>query len=200
MAEWDEVFNAEVLTALEGAVSDPRVRAAALATSRAEFETVFDLVIEDEAHTHRNLAALFVAPDQPMRFHVAATLAAHHYSQAAAEALLSARSARDALKAAAMRMRQAEGVEDRRTAAREFLTALADLLSAVVRFLVHALLLMLSRLLCQAAVGDVPVWQPVPLERTPEITPRGPNSAFPVNTHRGGHHGSCALGSAVLAA
>ncbi|MEI5103962.1 hypothetical protein RB200_42665 [Streptomyces sp. PmtG] len=96
-------------------------------------------------------------------------------------------------------MRRATSSAERRRAAKEFLDAVANLVARLLAFLAYVLLRLLSHLLGRASADDVPVWAPVPLERTPEITPRGPNPAFPVNTHRGGHHRST-LGSVVLAA
>ncbi|MEU4349713.1 hypothetical protein [Streptomyces sp. NPDC023838] len=68
-----------------------------------------------------------------------------------------------------------------------------------VLLLLSRLLDLLSRLLDRAAANDGPVWTPVPIDTSPQVTPRGPNSAFPVNINRGGHHRST-LGSVVLAA
>ncbi|MEB3965614.1 hypothetical protein OKJ48_36100 [Streptomyces kunmingensis] len=110
------------------------------------------------------------------------------------------REARSRLRQAADALHTAQGTAERRTAAGEFLAALAELVAQVFAFLVRVLMRLLSRLLGYPSADDVPVWAPVPLERTPEISPRGPNSAFPVNTHRGGHYDSRALGSAILAA
>ncbi|WP_158708854.1 hypothetical protein [Streptomyces sp. NRRL S-920] len=109
-------------------------------------------------------------------------------------------SARKRYRAAADELRAATTVAERRTAARAFLAALAELVACLLEFLVVVLLVLLSRLLGRVAADDVREWKPEPIEAVPQITPRGPNSAFPVHTHRGGHHGSRALGSAVLAA
>ncbi|GAA3492031.1 hypothetical protein GCM10018987_61140 [Streptomyces cremeus] len=114
-------------------------------------------------------------------------------------AVLVAESARRRFRRAAQDLRTATAPVERRAAARAFLVALEALVAALLGFLAAVLLLLLSRRLSQLSADDIPVWTPVPLERTPEITPRGPNSAFPVNTHRGGHHRST-LGSVVLAA
>lgn len=104
------------------------------------------------------------------------------------------------LRAASQRLREATKAEDDpRTAAREFLAALAELIACLLRFLVRMLILLLSRLLGRAAADDVPVWKPDPIDTTPQITPRGPNPIFPVFLHRGGFRRS-ALGSVVLAA
>ncbi|MFI8930916.1 hypothetical protein ACIG3E_25020 [Streptomyces sp. NPDC053474] len=106
---------------------------------------------------------------------------------------------RSRLHAAAYGLRTATTAEERREAAREFLSALAELMECLLAFLVHSLLRLLSGLLGSGTANDVPAWTPIPLERTPEITPCGPNSAFPVHIHRGGHHRST-LGSVALAA
>ncbi|MEU7636548.1 hypothetical protein AB0C11_10705 [Streptomyces sp. NPDC039016] len=100
---------------------------------------------------------------------------------------------------AAMVLRGAATPPERRAAARVYLEALAELVSRLLQFVARVLLLLLSRALGRAYAEDVPVWQPEPIDETPQIAPRGPNHAFPVPTHRGGHHRS-ALGSAVLAA
>lgn len=96
-------------------------------------------------------------------------------------------------------MRRTTNSAERRKAVKEFLDAVANLVARLLAFLAYVLLRLLSHLLGRSSAADVPVWTPVPLERTPEITPRGPNPAFPVNTHRGGHFRST-LGSVVLAA
>ncbi|WP_143200084.1 hypothetical protein [Kitasatospora sp. CB01950] len=96
-------------------------------------------------------------------------------------------------------LRHAQTATERRAAAREFLAALAELIACLLRFLVRALLRLLSGALARTRTADVPTWQPEPIEESPQITPRGPNSFFPVCTYRGGRRGS-ALGSAVLAA
>lgn len=100
---------------------------------------------------------------------------------------------------AAWGLRLAKTTIERRDAVREFLAALAELTAQLLRMLARVLLVLLSRLLGRATADDVPVWKPVPIESTPQIAPRGPNSAFPVSNHRGGHHRST-LGSVVLAA
>lgn len=105
----------------------------------------------------------------------------------------------DRLRTAALRLEVAGTAAERRTAARALAEALAEVIACLLRFLIRVLILLLSRLLGRAAADDVPVWKPVPIEATPQIAPRGPNSAFPVTTHRGGHHRST-LGSVVLAA
>ncbi|GAA1305786.1 hypothetical protein [Streptomyces javensis] len=101
-----------------------------------------------------------------------------------------------AIRAAGERLRNAITASERRTAAREFLEALSDLMLSLLCFLVRVLLLLLSRSLSRAKHEDVPVWQPEPIDTSPQIRPRGPNSALPVTTYRGGHYRS-ALGSAV---
>lgn len=107
--------------------------------------------------------------------------------------------ARARLKSAVENLRAASTVAERRIAARDFLSALGELIACLLRFLVRVLLLLLSRLLGRSAADDMPVWKPEPIDTSPQITPRGPNDAFPVYTHWGGFHRS-ALGSAVLAA
>ncbi|WP_322985507.1 hypothetical protein [Streptomyces sp. S584] len=107
--------------------------------------------------------------------------------------------ARARLWAAAIALQAASTARERRKAAREFCAAVAELVAHIIAFLVGVLLRLLSGLLGRTTAIDVAVRTPVPLERTPDVTPRGPNSAFPVNKHRGGRHRS-ALGSAVLAA
>ncbi|MFL4495932.1 hypothetical protein ACJ6WD_32530 [Streptomyces sp. VTCC 41912] len=111
-----------------------------------------------------------------------------------------AKGLRSRLHVAAYGMRTATTAEERREAAREFLSALAELIARLIGFLARLLLRLLSGLLGRAARNDLPVWTPIPLERTPEVIPRGPNPAFPVNINWGGHHSSRAPGSAVLAA
>ncbi|MER5501389.1 hypothetical protein ABT096_29870 [Streptomyces sp. NPDC002561] len=107
--------------------------------------------------------------------------------------------ARTRARHAAENLRVAGTTTERRSAARAFLEALAELVLCLLRFLVHVLILLLSQLLGRGAANDMPVWTPVPIETAPQVAPRGPNIAFPVNTHRGGHHRST-LGSVVLAA
>ncbi|MFB7379857.1 hypothetical protein ACFC26_16500 [Kitasatospora purpeofusca] len=103
------------------------------------------------------------------------------------------------VKNAADRLRTTKVGAERRSAVREFLAALADLIICLLRFLVRTLLLLLSRSLARTGSADVPVWKPQPIDVSPQITPRGPNAAFPVNTYRGGRRRS-ALGNVVLAA
>ncbi|WP_382465573.1 hypothetical protein ACFIN9_20785 [Streptomyces noursei] len=100
---------------------------------------------------------------------------------------------------AAFSLRLAETTAQRRHAAREYLAALADLVNQLLWFLAGVLLRLLSRALGCMRAADIPVWHPEPIEESPQITPRGPNCALPVNTYWGGRHRS-ALGSAVLAA
>lgn len=107
--------------------------------------------------------------------------------------------ARARLWVAATRLQSAATARERRQAAREFCAAVAELIAQIFTFLARVLLRFLSGLLGRTTSVDVDVWMPVPLKRTPVIAPRGPNSAFPVNTHRGGHYRST-LGSVVLAA
>lgn len=106
---------------------------------------------------------------------------------------------RERVRSSAAVMREARAPSERREAVREFLAAVAELILCVLRFLVAVLLGLLSRSLSQTDVTARSVPKPAPSERTPQITPRGPNSAFPVSTYRGGHRSS-ALGSVVLAA
>jgi hypothetical protein len=107
--------------------------------------------------------------------------------------------ARTRVAKAVERLRAASAADERRAAAREFLAALAELVAVLLHFLVRVLLLLLSRLLGESAAMNAPAWKPVPIETTPQVAPRGPNSAFPVNTYRGGHDCST-LGSVELAA
>ncbi|WP_404956606.1 hypothetical protein [Streptomyces sp. 147326] len=100
---------------------------------------------------------------------------------------------------AAWGLRFAKSNNERREAAREFLAALAELRDELLQMLARVLLVLLSRLLSRTAPDDVPMWKPIPIDATPQIAPRGPNPAFPVNTNRGGHRRST-LGSVVLAA
>ncbi|MBC9714491.1 hypothetical protein H9Y04_18175 [Streptomyces sp. TRM66268-LWL] len=103
------------------------------------------------------------------------------------------------VKKAAEGLRAASTAVQRRAAVKEYLCALAELIVCLLRFLLDVLIAILSAILGREATDDVPVWKPDPIETTPQITPRGPNAAFPVNTYRGGHSRS-ALGSVVLAA
>jgi hypothetical protein len=96
-------------------------------------------------------------------------------------------------------LRNAVTRSDKRAAVREFLEALTELVLFLVRLFACAALLLLSCSVSRINVGTKALWKPPPMDTAPQITPRGPNSAFPVNTYRGGHHSS-ALGSAVLAA
>jgi hypothetical protein len=96
-------------------------------------------------------------------------------------------------------LRNAVTRSDKRAAVREFLEALTELVLFLVRLFARAVLLLLSCSVSRINVGTKSLWKPPPMDTAPQITPRGPNSAFPVNTYRGGHHSS-ALGSAVLAA
>lgn len=106
--------------------------------------------------------------------------------------------ARSRFRMAADRLRTAESAADRRSAARDFLWALAELIVCLLRFMVRALFALLSRLLGREVADEAPTWKPDPIDTAPQIAPRGPNSAFPVTTHRGGHCRST-LGSVVLA-
>ncbi|MFG2906220.1 hypothetical protein ACGF13_14270 [Kitasatospora sp. NPDC048286] len=108
-------------------------------------------------------------------------------------------STRERVKEAANCMRLAASIEEKRASARAFLQAVAELVLCLLRFLVRALLALLSRSLGCANANSAPTHKPVPIDLTPQITPRGPNSAFPVITHRGGLRSS-ALGNVVVAA
>lgn len=114
-------------------------------------------------------------------------------------AVRTAESARKRFRETADALRAATTLTERRTAARAFLAALAELVACLLEFLVGVLLLLLSRLSGCVSTDDARVWKPAPIETTPQIAPRGPNPAPPVSMHRGGHHRS-ALGSAVSAA
>ncbi|MFD8115461.1 hypothetical protein [Streptomyces microflavus] len=107
--------------------------------------------------------------------------------------------AQSRLLSAGERLRSAVTNSDRRAAARDFLAALADLISLVLCFLVGILLLLLSRAVSRTDGNELPAWKPEPIDVSPQIKPRGPNATFPVLTYRGGHYRS-ALGSVVLAA
>ncbi|MDT0454832.1 hypothetical protein RM550_03625 [Streptomyces sp. DSM 41527] len=100
---------------------------------------------------------------------------------------------------AAWGLRHTKTTIERRDSVREFLAALAELSAQLLQMLARVLLVLLSRLLGRTAADDVPAWKPVPIDSTPQIAPRGPNPAFPVNINRGGHRRST-LGSVVLAA
>ncbi|GAA1937009.1 hypothetical protein [Kitasatospora viridis] len=108
-------------------------------------------------------------------------------------------SAKARLSTVAAKLRDAKTGLERRAAAREFLAALAALIICLLRFLVRALLRLLSGSLTRTRTADIPAWQPEPIDVSPQITPRGPNPALPVTTHRGGHNRS-ALGRLELAA
>ncbi|MEW1668795.1 hypothetical protein ACWGSB_01725 [Streptomyces albidoflavus] len=115
------------------------------------------------------------------------------------QAAVAAESARERFRETAEQLRAATAPAERRLAARAFLAALAELVACLLRFLVAVLLLLLSRLQGSATADELPTWKPDPIETAPQIAPRGPNPAFPVNINRGGRRRS-ALGSAVLAA
>ncbi|WUH96090.1 hypothetical protein OG900_10265 [Streptomyces sp. NBC_00433] len=109
-------------------------------------------------------------------------------------------SARARLRDAVDGLRTAKSLRERRLAAREFLDAVAELIICLLAFLSRALLLLLSRLLNRAGTkDDLPTWMPDPIETAPQITPRGPNPAFPVSTYRGGRRSSTPGGVAVAA-
>ncbi|MFF9350525.1 hypothetical protein [Streptomyces sp. NPDC014734] len=97
------------------------------------------------------------------------------------------------------RMRSATTVDELRSAAREYLEALAELFACLLRFIVAALLLALFRSTTRLPESDHSDWKSDPIDISPGIAPRGPNTAVPVLINRGGHHRST-LGSVVLAA
>ncbi|MCX4978530.1 hypothetical protein [Streptomyces sp. NBC_00620] len=109
------------------------------------------------------------------------------------------RDARERLRVLAENLRSASTANERRIAVREFLASLAEMISCLLRYLGRVLMLLLSLLLGSMVRNDVPAWTLDPLNASPQVNPRGPNSSFPVTIHRGGHRSS-ALGSAVLAA
>ncbi|MET8715799.1 hypothetical protein ABZV52_21835 [Streptomyces sp. NPDC004735] len=100
---------------------------------------------------------------------------------------------------AAWGLRNAKTSSERRKYVREFLGALAESIAQLLQMLARVLLVLLSRLLGRTGTFDMLAWKPVPLDSAPQITPRGPDHAFPVNIYGGGHYRS-ALGSVVLAA
>ncbi|MFG2716232.1 hypothetical protein ACGFX2_37730 [Streptomyces goshikiensis] len=100
---------------------------------------------------------------------------------------------------AAWNLRRAKTISERRHAARQFLDELAGLRVELLKMLARVLLVLLSRLLSRTAPDDVPIWKPIPIDATPQIAPRAPNPAVPVNITWGGHCRST-LGSVVLAA
>ena len=107
---------------------------------------------------------------------------------------------RERLRAVALTLRNATLPDDRRSAVKEFLAAMSDLIAQLLRFLVELLILLLSQLLGhRTGIDDARAWSPEPIDAFPQVAPRGPNSAFPVFTHRGGRQRST-LGSVVLAA
>ncbi|WP_411115387.1 hypothetical protein [Streptomyces sp. 029-5] len=108
--------------------------------------------------------------------------------------------ARKRLRSAADTLKEAATASQRRSAVVEFLSALGELILCLLRFVIRVLLALLSLLLGRVTADDVPGWTTDPIDATPQITPRGPTPAFPVNINRGGQHSSRALGSAVLAA
>ncbi|MFE6159942.1 hypothetical protein ACFQ7F_13640 [Streptomyces sp. NPDC056486] len=108
--------------------------------------------------------------------------------------------ARRQLRAAADALKSAVTASQRRVAVRNFLSALAELFLCLLRFVVRVLLALLSLLLGRGTADDASDWTSDLIDATPRATPRGPTFALPVLIHRGGHHSSRALGSAVLAA
>lgn len=108
-------------------------------------------------------------------------------------------SARERVRESAKAMQRAENTNARRAAARDFLAAVAELVLCLLCFLVRALLTLMSRSLGRTSANHTLVWQPEPIEESPQITPRGPNTALPVSCYRGGRRSS-ALGNVVVAA
>ncbi len=107
---------------------------------------------------------------------------------------------RERLRNAADELRKARSAHARRAAARAFLAALADSIRELLQFLGRLLILLLSQLEGRLSRADEGLsWRISPRNAFPRITPRGPNTAFPLFLNRGGHQRS-ALGSAVLAA
>lgn len=107
-----------------------------------------------------------------------------------------ARSAKDRLRQTVDALRNASS-ENAQTLVAEFLAALAELLAYRVSYARRSLLMLLAAI--PRPPQDCPVWIPTPIDTSPRVTPRGPNFAFPVSNHRGGHYRST-LGSVVLAA
>lgn len=176
----------------------PRAEQLALLHSSAEAAGPdFELIIQDELFIALEFKAVHVQ-----------TMVGHFNedrwgTRRLAEALEDLRreeqAARCDLRAAAERLRTAQGAEQGREAARDFLAALAKLVSKLLAFIARVLLLLLSCTLGRTHAEDITIWQPEPIDAAPQITPRGPNPAFPVNTNRGGHHRSTP-GSVALAA
>ena len=97
-----------------------------------------------------------------------------------------------------LRQTVAEG-GDLRAAVREFLAAVAHFVRSSVEFLTALLTLLLARNIGFVLIDVDDCWRPTPIDSSPQITPRGPNTALPMPTYRGGRRSS-ALGSALLAA
>ncbi|MFE2734115.1 hypothetical protein [Streptomyces sp. NPDC059349] len=97
------------------------------------------------------------------------------------------------------RMLSASTVDELRSAARAYLAALAEMFACLLRFIVAALLLALFRSTARLPESDHSDWKPTPIDASPCIAPRGPNSAAPALIVRGGHSRST-LGSVVLTA
>lgn len=106
---------------------------------------------------------------------------------------------RSRLQNASESLRNAATRSERRVAVREFLEALTAVVLLLARFFAGIVLLILSCSISRVDVDAKALWQPPPMDETPQIAPRGPNSAVPVSTYRGGHHRS-APGSAATAA
>lgn len=101
---------------------------------------------------------------------------------------------------AAQRLREVTGNGgDAKAAVHEYLAALADVLHFLLELIAAALLLLLSQSLGDQCQETNDHWKSEPIDASPQIAPRGPNPAFPMTTHWGGHYRS-ALGSALLAA
>ncbi|MEU2332678.1 hypothetical protein ABZ770_16090 [Streptomyces sp. NPDC006654] len=96
-------------------------------------------------------------------------------------------------------MLSASSVDELRSAAREYLAALAELFACLLRFIIAAVLLALFRSAARLPESDHSDWKPAPIDAFPRIAPRGPNFAAPVLTVRGGHSRSTP-GSVVLTA
>lgn len=105
---------------------------------------------------------------------------------------------KERLREAAEALRSAPIGDGTQNLVAEFLSALAELLAYRVSSQRRNLLLLL--VVVGVEPRDCPVWVPIPLDTSPQVAPRGPNSVFPVMIYRGGHHSSRAFGSAVLAA
>ncbi|MEU3562311.1 hypothetical protein [Kitasatospora sp. NPDC006786] len=81
----------------------------------------------------------------------------------------------------------------------QFLAALAELALGLLTLAAEGIMPLLSKLLSGFDEDEPLLWKPVPIDKSPQNVPRGPNSAFPVRTYRGGRRGS-ALGNVVVTA